>query len=257
MNRSVVLLCAVLVGECSVRSTFAADEKPQAGKTICDKQFKIVSPDGEHELGTYSIKATTKEAGSKIEIVESVALDYRGKKVEMKSVVIYDNASPASPLKGTAETRLDGKACMKGTVTFSGKTVDIEGTGLLNPRTGAAIDPPRKFEMKGQPVAEGVLVFQSALPAIGPRILPKEGELKNIVFVEFPDDLGAPELVTFKEGYRLVREKPDENGEYVLKMYSPFQSDSISQIRFSKDDQIVSFASHGKLKLVEVQDKKD
>ena len=254
MKKFVILLSAVFVGECLICSTFAADEKPQADKTICDQKLKALSPDGEKELGTYSIKAVTIESGKKIKIVESFALDYRGRKVGMKSIVIYENTSPVSPLKGTAETKIDGKICMKGTVTFSDATVDIECTGFLNKRTGAAIDPPKKFKKRDWVVPAGVRIFQSALPAIGPRILPQAGELKNIVFMEFPDDLGAPELIEFKKGYRLVREKPNEQGEYSLKIYSPHSDDAISHIQFSKDDQIVSMDSFGKLKFVEIKE---
>ena len=85
-------------------------------------------------------------------------------------------------------------------------------------------------------------------------MLPKEGELKDVVFVEFPDDIGAPELITFKKGYRLVREKLDKDGEYNLKIYSPHSEDSISHIRYNKNDQIVSIVSFGKMKLREVKE---
>jgi len=87
--------------------------------------------------------------------------------------------------------------------------------------------------------------------------LPKAGELENVVFVEFPDDLGAPELINFKEGYRLVRGQPDEKGEYDMKIYSPHSDKSISHIRFNKDDQVVSMAWFGKMKLVEIEEKKN
>lgn len=254
MNKSLFRLCAVLLGVCLVHTGFAEEgDTTQADKTICNKNFQVMSMDRDKKLGTYSIKAVMKESETKIEIVESWSLDYRGKQVDIKSTVVYENTSPFAPKKGTVETKIDGKTCMKGTVTFSEETVDFECKGFLDKRTGKALDPPKSFAKKNQPVAEGVLIFQSALLVIGPRILPKEGELKNVVFVEFPDDLGAPELINFKEGYRLVRGQPDEKGEYDMRLHGPH---SDFHIRFSKDDRAIS-ALYGKMKLVEVEEKKD
>lgn len=233
------------------RSALVADDKPPAETTICDTEFKIVSPEGANELGTYHIQAVTRESARTIEIAESMSLNYHGKEVEMKSIVTYEDTSPVSATAGTAETRIDGKLCLQGTVTFSAQTVDIACTGFLNRWMGAAVDPPQEFDRQDQPVPDRVLVFQSAIPTIGPRLLPMEGELKEIVFVEFPDDLGAPELVTFKEGYRLVREQPDENGEYSIKMYGTRSDDSIFHARFSKADQLVSMVTFGNLRFAD------
>ncbi len=144
---------------------------------------------------------------------------------------------------------------MKGAVTFSEKTFSLEGKGFTYKLAGEALNPPKTFAFgkKGTPKPEGTLVFQSALPTIGPRILPKEGELRNVVFVEFPDDISAPELINFKTGYRLVREAPDEKGEYAIKVYAPHSKDSISRARFNKEDRLVSMDAFGKVKLVPVE----
>jgi len=256
MKKSVTLLCAVLAWTCLFHSSFAANEKAQAYKTICNKAYKIVAPNKGKQLGLYSINAVLKKTSKKIEIVESISLNYRGKKVEIKSTVIYQNTSPLFPIQGIAETKINEKLCMKGTVKFSEMAVEFECTGFLNKRTDKAIDPPKKFANKKQPIPEGIIIFQSALPVIGPLILPKEGELKNIVFVEFPDDIGAPELINFKKGYRLVRGKADKKGEYDLKIYNPHSKNSVSYVRFNKDDQIISIPSYGKMKLVEIEEEK-
>jgi hypothetical protein len=100
------------------------------------------------------------------------------------------------------------------------------------------------------------MIFQSALAAVGPKILSMEGELKNIVFVEFPDDIGAPELVTIKEGYRLVRKKPDGKGEYAMKIFARDSERCVSHIRFDKKDRIISAQLFGKVTLEEIKDEK-
>ncbi|MDC3335384.1 hypothetical protein OAV71_02650 [Opitutales bacterium] len=254
MMKNITLALSVIFVGCNL---FAAENGDKSNKIICNKKYKIVAPNGDKDMGTYGILAVQKKWPEKnINITETMSMDYRGKKAEYKSSVIYNSNPPISPESATAETKVDGKVCMKGTVTFSEKTVSFNCTGFLNKRTGEAIDPPKKFEKKDQPKPQGVLIFQSALPTIGPRLLSKEGELKDVVFVEFPDDIGAPELINFKEGYRLVREEPDDKGEYNLKIYSPHSEDSISHIRYNKNDQIVSIASFGKMKLREVEEKK-
>jgi len=218
---------------------------------LCSKEYRILSPVGEKELGKYGFKAVLTKAAKRIEIVEFLSMDYRGKRAAYKSAVVYSSNPAIIPEKGAAETRIDGKVCMKGTVTFSDKTYSYECTGFTNERTGEALDPPRKFEKKDVPTPQGVLIFQSAVPTIAPRILPKEGELKNVVFVEFPDDIGAPELITFKTGHRLVREAADEKGEYIIKLYAANSKESIFHVRFDKDDRVLLIEDRG-MKLVEV-----
>jgi hypothetical protein len=251
------VLCSIFLGLGILPLAFAQDKsEPQPDTLVCNKRYKVVSAEGDHEIGTYEIKAVSRGRDRKMEIAESLSLDYRGKKAEYKSTVIYGNTSPPVPENGAVETKVDGKTCMKGTVTFSEKTLSFECSGLLDKRTGEAIDPPKKFEKKDLPKPEGALIFQSALAVIGPRLLTKEGTLQKVVFVEFPDDLGAPELINFKKGYRLVRGKQDAQGEYHLEIYSALSEDSISKIRFDKNDQIVSISSFGnKMKLVEIKEK--
>ena len=257
MKKFALVFCMVLVGAFCIIFYVTKDKKLHTPKEteLCNKKCRIVSPDGEIRLGTYIIKAVSKNEEQKIEIIESLSMDYGGKKVEYTSTVVYRSGTLVTPESGMAETKMNGKTCMQGSVTFSENTYEYEGKGFLNKKTGEAIDPPRKFEEKDQPLPEGMLIFQSALPAISPRILPKEGELKNIVFVEFPDDLGAPELICFKEGHRLVREKPNANGEYYMNIYGPDSEDCISNIRFNKEDQIVSMKPFGKIK-IEVEENK-
>lgn len=245
---------SILLGLGILPLALAQDKAPQADTLVCNKRYKVVSPEGDNELGIYEIKAVSRGRDKKIEITESVSMGYRGKKAEYKSTVIY-GTSPLVPENGAVETKLEGKVCMKGTVIFSEKTLSFECSGLLDKRTGGAIDPPKKFEKKDVPKPEGVLIFQSALAAIGPKLLSEEGALDKVVFVEFPDDIGAPELINFKEGYRLVRGKQDEKGEYDMEIFSSDSVDSISKIRFNKDDQIVSISSYGKRKLVETKEK--
>ncbi len=254
MKSIVFVLSIILAGASLLAADGAHEAKVEStDKVICKKEYKLVSSDVDKEIGTYGIWAIQKnEPEKKIHITETMSMDYSGKKAEYTSSVIYSGNPPLTPESGRAETKIDGKVCMTGMVTFSEKTVTIECTGFLNKRTGDAIDPPKRFEKNDQPKPQGVLIFQSALPAIGPRLLPKEGELKNVIFIEFPDDIGAPELITFKEGYRLVRDKPDEKGEYDLKIFSPHSEDSISHVRYDKNDQLISIASYGKMKLREV-----
>jgi len=255
MNRFLFTLSVGLIGSCLVCTGYTEEANVvQKPKTLCDMKFQIMSRDGEKELGTYSIRALEKTAKNEIEITESMSLIYRKKKVDLVSTVIYESTTPLVPKKGMAEIKIEEKSCMKGTVTFAEKTFDLESVGFLDERTGEKIEPPIKFTKKGQLLPEGILVFQSALSAIGPRLLPKEGEIEKIVFVEFPDDLGADELINFKEKHRLVREQPNEKGEYAMKIGRMGSEEFFYQIRFNKDDQIISMDISRKMKFVRIEE---
>ncbi len=251
MSRSVYYQLVMLLLVCLVQPGVAAEGEA----TIVNKRFKLMSPDGANEIGQYVISAIAKDADKTIEIRESLSMSRRGKVAGYRSTVVYSSAAGLVPLKGSVVTHIGGLDCMKGTVTISKGAVDHECTGFLNERTLEPIDPPKHFVTKAKPLAKGMVVFQSALPAIGPRLLTKPGELNNIVFAEFPDDVGAPELINFKEGYRLVREEAEVNGEYVIKVFSPHPrfEEAISQYRFDKKDQMMTTLLFGKAKAVEVK----
>lgn len=238
--------CAALVLICGVTAA-AEDVKPSPEKTLCDKRYTFSGR--KKEIGTYTIKAVEKD--SKIVIVESIDLPTEGMKIFMKATVTY-SAATLTPTIASAETSIDGKPAMKGTVTFSGKTFDELSNMHLNLRTKEVLDPPTSVVKKEQPIAAGTVVFQSALPAIGPRLLPKEGELKDVVFVEFPDDID--ELSHLKSGYRIVREKADDKGEFDMKVYSP-QEKAVAHARFGKDGQLVTYFAYGNLVFTEAEKK--
>jgi hypothetical protein len=55
----------------------------------------------------------------------------------------------------------------------------------------------------------------------------------------------------FKEGYRLVRNKSNENGDFEINLFSAKSTDSIYCIQYNKENKIVSMANFGKYKYVE------
>lgn len=251
MRKSIIVTFSVLISVSFVQTVVANDKKSKKDNVICAEKFEILSKKGEGKVGAYSINAVTSKDKKQIEISETMTLSLRGKTIVFKSTVIYTDKDGLIPLEGSVETTLDNKICMTGTVKFSpaGRTVDYECTGHLNERTGQAINPPKKYTKKDIPVALGTLVFQSAMPSIGPRILPAEGELEDVVFVEFPDDVGAPELINFKTGNRLARGKADKNGQYDIQLFGPHSKDSIAIYRFGKNNQVVSMELYGKFRM--------
>ena len=251
MSRALVASCVLVLGVGVLASCGAEQEEARSdGTVICDKRDAVIAADGETEMGTYGIRCILREKDQKYEIVESMAMGYRGKAAESTSTLVYGSTAPLTPEHGSAETKIDGRTCMQGTVTVSETTVSYEGIGNLDKKTGEAFAVPRKFGQKEELRPKGFMLFQSAFPAIGPRILPKEGELTDVVSVEFPDDLGAPELINFKTGYRLVRSKADKNGEYELALHDR----SVRRVRFDKDDQIISIGFSKGMTLREVEE---
>lgn len=254
MKTTFVLVVTMLVGFCEVRSCVAASEKSDNNdNVIVDRDFKIIGPDGERELGRYGIRAEIDDAGESIKIVETSSINYRGKPASAKSTVTYRIDSELTPTSGVVETKVDGNTCMTGSLAIEGREVTGKCTGHTNKRTGEAIDPPKEMEKTFSLPAEGFILFQSSVMSIGPRILPEEGELTDVIFVEFPDDLGAPELVNFKKEYRLVREAADERGVYKITVFSP-RKDPIMSARFDANDQLMANQRRGRVSMVAVEE---
>ena len=250
MHRLIAAISALVL--LAVGSAGCARQSEEKAPTIiCDKQYTVTSPDGEEELGAYRIRGSARDEEKSIEILEELAMDYRGRKIGWKSTVVYSTHPSLTPVEGGVETTIDGAPCMRGTVTLGQHTLSLSCEGLLDKKTGKKIYPPLRIDEKGMRRPEGVMIFQSVLPVIGPRFISQEGELNGIVFVEFPDDIGAPELITFKEGYRLVRTGADEEGRYRLSILSPDSDEPVGEVRFDSEDRPLDISSFGKIRLVE------
>ncbi|MDP6635565.1 MAG: hypothetical protein QGG42_11735 [Phycisphaerae bacterium] len=251
MRKAVIIVLSALVSLGFASKLVAEVRNPQAGGAICDRKFDVLSQKDRSKLGAYSIKAVGSKDKKRIVITETMTLSVRGKTFAYKSTLVCADKDGVSPLEGSVETRLGDKICMTGTVKFSptGRTFDYECTGRLNAKTGQALNPAKKYDKKGRAAPAGMLVFQSAVPSIGPRILPAEGELEDIVLVEFPDDVAAPEIINFKTGNRLVRSKPDAGGGYEIQLFGPRSKNTIASYRFDKNNQVVSMELFGKFSL--------
>ncbi len=251
-----LLILAVLLGAFAPHTLGAAEETEPSAEIICEREFKIVSPTDELKgLGRYAVKAIRREEVARIEIFETLSLAYRGKRVTLSSSMVYRTDPAVEPLKATAETMVEGKTCMTGVVEFGEKTVTASCTGHLDPRTGKEITPPTEYSWDDVPKPEGALIFQAAVPVLAPQLLPTTGVLDDVVFVEFPDDIAAPELVNFKEGCRLVRSEPDKDGVCWIRMLSAHTGTPTIEVAFDRENRLFSFPTLGKLKLVEVKEK--
>jgi len=229
-------------------------EKQPAKPTVeilCDKRYRIAAPeDVGKELGRYHIRGVRREGEETIRITEELTLVRRGKKGGYASTVVYTAAPAVAPVQADATTLLEGKLCMTGKVAFQKTTWSHSCLGLLDPRTGAKISPPREYVKQALPKPAGLLVFQSALPVLGPRFLARPGEAK-VVWVEFPDDIAAPELITLKPGHRLVRTKPDADGRYFIRVYGPHSDKPRADAQFDKNDKLISVPAYGRWTLTE------
>ena len=241
----------ILAGQLAFAILSSGAAAKDGDEKLQEERFKVFSRDGESELGTYQISAVAKgEDKKEIEISDTVVLEMRERKMSIVSKVTYVAGKPLSPTKASVVTKIDGELCMKGSVTLTRRTFDHECTGFLDRRSGEKIDPPKKYGKKGAELPEGIVVFQSALIALGPKLMPEAGELDKFAWVEFPDDIGAPELINVKGSYRLVRERADAKGEFAIKLYGRGDDDPTASIRYSKDGKIVAIDALGGLRLV-------
>jgi hypothetical protein len=230
-------------------------EQQERTVVICDKQFTITTPDEQRQLGRLAIKAVSQEFGKQIEVVEEVSMDYRRRIARYKSTVVYTTVPELAPLWARVETKVDNATCMTGDVAFTAESFNISGKGFLNKRSLEPIDPPETFEDTDMPLPDGVLIFQSVFPVIGPRFLPEQGQLDNVTFVEFPDDIVAPELVNLKQNYRLTRDAPDQQGNYLMKIFAPNSDQPVYAARFDKNNKVTEMPAFGRAKLIEPKSK--
>jgi hypothetical protein len=234
----------------AVLAMAAASDRPlAAGDTVLvDQSFAVFEPKGKESVGNYQIKAVSRKADGLIEITELFAAKYRGKKAEITSTILYTGGANPSPVSGTAETRIDGKVCLKGTVTVTEKTVTCEGTTFIDERTGEALNPPKVYPKEDIRRPEGILLFQSTASVVGPLLLPKEGETR-IVLVEFPDDLYAPEFIRLNKDYRLARGKANDKGEFDMQVLEPRGDRPIFQFMLDKESRPLAAPIYGNWRL--------
>lgn len=181
----------------------AARADEPASTAAVTRVYDVRMKDEAAIVGTRTVKTQTRPDG-RTTIVESLSLKLGGKLFGWTSTVVYQGTGP---LEAKARTFLDDpkKACMIGSVTFDATHVSREVSGYLSKR-GEVHDPPLTRQDKHtRPL--GDLLFQSAAEWLAPRLLEKAGSAE-MSLVEFPDDLGYPELIMIKTSCRLTREAP-------------------------------------------------
>ena len=270
MTKPVLAFSAFVVMTFSAGLCRGEDSKTSAGKEIFNKSYQVLSPTGDKKIGTYTLKAVEEKKSRTLRLFETISMPHRGKTAGIGTTVFFKDDPALTLESGSLETKVDGKLCMTGSFTISStlgrRMIEGECTGFLNKRKSyeEAFDPPKKAPRASRPLPKGVLVFPYILMVTGPRVLPEEGELKNIVLVEFPDDIGFAELINFKENYRLARKKPNGKGEYDPNLYAPSKgarriqnektqdgkespSDQLAMtFRFDKNDQCTSMIISGR-----------
>jgi hypothetical protein len=214
------------------------------------QKHRVLSREGQ-EVGTRTLRIT--ETPKDIEIVEELEATQLGKKVGIKTAVRFSSGALTAPLGGNAETSMDGHACMKGSISFSERDYRISGTAYMD-RKGSPLPGPMKFGDRELPLPPGTVIFRSALSVLGPRLLPKNGELKGIVFVEFPEDIKPPELVKVLEKHRLVRESAPQGGGFTLKLFDSTSNEPKCSVEFGAGGQLRSEVQ-GKLRFVHTEEK--
>jgi len=233
----------------------ADEKKKEKGEVILDHSYEF-SGAGEGNAGFYHLKAVRHKESKSIEIVELGILSFRGRDVELGSTVTLDDGEIPVVKSGTAHTKVNRNQCMRGALEINGDKINIECEGLYSWLAKEQIDPPKKFSKEGWKIPKGTLVFQSALVISAPLLLPEAGELKDMVLAEFPDDLDAPALISFREKGRLVRSEPEESGDYSIQLFNSKATIPIFSAKFSKSDDLIAIEQVGQFKLKKVKSMK-
>ncbi len=247
--RNLILLCAVFALLLSASVAIADEEE----KILFDQKYKLLEPNEKKEMGTYSVRAV--EKGGEITITEEMAMQSghpaRGK-VGFKTKVKYKTKPALAPYHFEGETSMGEKTMMKGTMTVKDGKADLLVQGLYD-RRGNPANPPLKMEKKGLDMPKGTLLVPRHLRVLGPRILDKPGELTDILKIEFPDDIKFPEFMNMKKDDKLVRDKPDGKGNFVIKLVSLDESGRVGMtVKFDSKGKYIPEPSSSSGRLIEV-----
>jgi hypothetical protein len=226
---------------------------------VLDKTYTIVNAQGNEEIGAFALTAT--ETDNVLSITSALHIQCRGQSIGLTSTITYALAPTVQAVGGQAETSIDGATCMEGTATLSeeqgARVLKCQGQGIRDGAPGES--DPAAFAFDVPIDANAVVVFGWEFAAVAPRLLPEAGELANVTWVEFPDDLYAPELTVCKPGYRLVREAPNDDGHFTI---SVFGSDDIpgrarepiSAATYDADGNLISLSLVSEWVLVETDE---
>ena len=188
---------------------------------LIDQSFSLHASveEAAEPMGLYAIYATEHEG--QIKITESARLTLDEGVIEFTSIVVYEQGDNNAWqfAAATATTRVGGDDVMKVVVEPKGKQWAVDAAMLREP-FGEAYDKPKQ-QQRAIDIPQGPVLFSSSRAVMGPRFLPKPGELP-IVWVEFPDDIDG--AINVKEGFSLFRDKPSEKGEFVLWVRSEHQT---------------------------------
>jgi hypothetical protein len=251
--------CAGLVLAVAGAAALFGAEAKKADTGLVVQKFKVLSSRDGAEAGTMTV--TVRTVGPFIAVVEEAKIALKDRAVGWRSEVrcqigVKPPARPeVKPLGASAETTIAGKPCMKGALTgwkkgANGTTWEAKAAAtVVTDRAGAPADPPKKLDTPVT-LGPGLVVFQAAVLPLAARLLPAPGELKDVCFVEFPDDID--ELLNAKAGHRLVREAPDADGSYWIKLFAPTGSDPVLAVRYDTLDAVLTANLSDKFKLVPI-----
>lgn len=202
MIRSMLAVALVAV----VAHVCVADEPP--AKVLIGQSFDLTATADPQApaVGAYRIHAT--EAAGRIEVRETLALQARGKSIEMNSAVVYERNGDGVPIakSGHASTSMDGKSVMAAAFTIDGRKLSVKAS-IANPHAGEGAAGRKMAREIDLP--EGIVLLSSSRAVMGPMLQPEPGE-QPIVWIEFPDDID--EAINVKEGFSLARKATDDGG---------------------------------------------
>ena len=227
-----------IVGVTLVLAVAAAVALECPVKVLFQKFYRLVDDEGE-DVGSYAIDFDGYE--DDVIMADELEVTVRERSIGYRSSGTFspDADGVMRPTVMSASTFIDGNQCMRGTVTFEETTYRYFGEGVLDKRSGEAIDPPATFEQEDISKPGPLIVFPQALIFLGPVWQGEDGE-QPVAVAEFPDDIGAPELITIKEDYRLVRQSLGDEGGFAIELLGPEDETPMCRAEYDSDGECVS-----------------
>jgi hypothetical protein len=145
------------------------------------------------------------------------------------SQVVYRGGKQPNPSRGEVTTRIGEFKIMSGKVTFK----QAEGQWAAEYEvTGFADTECKPFETaravtKTVSTPGNILLTHAAFMYFAPRLLEAPGKIENVVHVEFPDDIGFPEMLNFQPNCILQRHAAGPDGKADITLHRVFAGGNI------------------------------
>lgn len=187
-------------------STFAVfGTAPQDSPLVPDFREDSFLSVSDEKIGSRRTEVVRED--DRLTITETVNLRNPFGEFGWKATVVYRTQPSLTPISGTCQTFADGEPILKGIVRIDeGKMfVSAVGKKQLDGLRRSFDKEESNFEKDDIVLAGKRFLFTTGLAVVAPLLATEDGTVEEVTLLEFPDDIGFPEVIQTKSNGSLKR----------------------------------------------------